>query len=59
LDKWSGDHCVDPKLVPAVLFANKQVSKKNPKLCDITATILEEFKITPNHEVEGKSLYKT
>ncbi len=59
LDKWSGDHCIDPKLVPAVLFANKQVTKRNPNLCDITATILEEFKITPNHEVEGKTLYKT
>jgi hypothetical protein len=41
------------------LFANKQVTKRNPNLCDITATILEEFKITPNHEVEGKTLYKT
>jgi predicted AlkP superfamily phosphohydrolase/phosphomutase len=59
LDKWSGDHCVDPSLVPAVLFTNKKVTKKNPNLCDIMATILEEFGITPDNEVEGKPLYRT
>ena len=58
LDKWSGDHCVDPNLVPAVLFTNKKVTKENPSLCDIMATILKEFGITPNHQVEGKPLYK-
>jgi predicted AlkP superfamily phosphohydrolase/phosphomutase len=57
LDKWSGDHCVDPNLVPAILYTNKRVTKENPNLCDITATILKEFRITPDNEVEGKSLY--
>jgi predicted AlkP superfamily phosphohydrolase/phosphomutase len=57
LDKWSGDHCVDPKLVPAVLFSNKKITKKNPNLCDISATVLREFDITPNMEVAGKPLY--
>ena len=58
LDKWSGDHCVDPSLVPAILFANKKVTRENPNLCDIMATILEEFRIAPDNEVEGKPLYK-
>jgi predicted AlkP superfamily phosphohydrolase/phosphomutase len=58
LDKWSGDHCVDPNLVPAVLFTNKKVIKERPNLCDIMATILEEFGITPDNEVEGKPLYR-
>lgn len=57
LDKWSGDHCIDPNLVPAVLFANRQVTKEKPTLCDITATILKEFRIMPEQEVEGKALY--
>jgi len=57
LDKWSGDHCVDPNIVPAVLFTNKRVTKETPSLCDITATILEEFSILPAAEVEGKTLY--
>lgn len=57
LDKWSGDHCVDPSIVPAVLFTNKKVTRVNPNLCDITATILKEFQIAPDPEVEGKPLY--
>ena len=58
LDKWSGDHCVDPNLVPAVLFTNKRVAKETSSLCDIMATVLEEFGITPENEVEGKPLYR-
>ncbi|MDY6853848.1 MAG: alkaline phosphatase family protein [Thermodesulfobacteriota bacterium] len=57
LDKWSGDHCVDPSLVPAILFANKRVTTENVNLCDITATILAEFNISPDNEVQGKPLY--
>ena len=59
LDKWSGDHCVDPNIVPAVLFSNKKVTKKDPSLCDIMATVLEEFGIKPGNEVEGKPVYRT
>jgi predicted AlkP superfamily phosphohydrolase/phosphomutase len=57
LDKWSGDHCIDPTLVPAILASNKTICKDNPNLCDITATILKEFNITPNKDFEGKPLY--
>jgi predicted AlkP superfamily phosphohydrolase/phosphomutase len=57
LDKWSGDHCIDPALVPAVLVSNKQISKNNPNLCDITGTILKEFQITPLKDFQGKPLY--
>jgi predicted AlkP superfamily phosphohydrolase/phosphomutase len=57
-DKWSGDHCIDPALVPAVLTSNKQITKRDPNLCDITATILKEFQITPDNDFEGKPLYQ-
>jgi hypothetical protein len=58
-DKWSGDHCIDPDLVPAILFCNKKITKRNPKLYDITATILEQFGIAPENRVQGKSLLNT
>jgi predicted AlkP superfamily phosphohydrolase/phosphomutase len=58
LDKWSGDHCIDPNLVPAVLFANRKITNRNPSLCDITPTILGEFQLTPNQNVEGNSLFQ-
>ena len=58
LDKWSGDHCIDPNLVPAVLFSNNRVTKEDPGICDIPVTILKEFGINPNDEMEGKPLYE-
>lgn len=58
LDKWSGDHCVDPSLVPAILITNRRVTKANPGLCDIAPTILEEFGIPQAEDMEGTPLYK-
>jgi predicted AlkP superfamily phosphohydrolase/phosphomutase len=58
LDKWSGDHCVDPSLVPGILITNRSVSKGNPSLSDIAPTILEEFKIPKPSEMQGKTLYR-
>jgi predicted AlkP superfamily phosphohydrolase/phosphomutase len=59
LDKWSGDHCVAPSLVPAILITNRQVTKPQPSLCDIAPTILEEFLIPQPEAMEGKPLYIT
>ena len=58
LDKWSGDHCIDPEKVPAILASNRKITKNNPGLMDITATILREFNIAPNKKMEGSSLFK-
>jgi len=53
-DKWSGDHCVAPELVPGILVSNKPVRKNNPSLKDIAPTILAEFGIPVPAEMEGK-----
>ncbi len=58
LDKWSGDHCVDPALVPGILITNRRVTKPHPNLCDIAPTILEEFQIPQSEDMEGSPLYK-
>jgi len=57
-DKWSGDHCIDPALVPAALFCNRKVTKKDPALYDITASILAEFGIPIPDQMEGQPLYR-
>jgi predicted AlkP superfamily phosphohydrolase/phosphomutase len=57
-DKWGGDHCIDPAHVPAVLFTNKRVTKPEPALYDITATILAEFGIPIPAHMEGQALYR-
>jgi predicted AlkP superfamily phosphohydrolase/phosphomutase len=58
-DKWSGDHCIDPFWVPAVLLSNKKISKQNLRLRDVTATVLSEFNIPIPPQMTGKSIYET
>jgi len=40
---WSGDHCVDPSIVPGVIFCNRALAVEQPRLIDIPATILRLF----------------
>ncbi|MCA9115874.1 MAG: alkaline phosphatase family protein [Planctomycetaceae bacterium] len=38
---WSGDHCVDPELVPGVFFANREFAlPETPAITDLAPTIL-------------------
>jgi predicted AlkP superfamily phosphohydrolase/phosphomutase len=40
---WSGDHCVDPRLVPGVLFSNRKITVETPAIVDVAPTILKLF----------------
>lgn len=40
---WSGDHCVDPSVVPGVLFCNHQIKADLPRLLDLAPTVLDLF----------------
>lgn len=51
---WSGDHCVDPVLVPGVLFSNWKVDAENPGIEDMAPTALGLFGIHPPGWMEGK-----
>jgi predicted AlkP superfamily phosphohydrolase/phosphomutase len=54
---WSGDHCVDYKLVPGVLFCNrKMVFDETPRLIDIAPTVLELFGVSKPAYMDGKCL---
>jgi predicted AlkP superfamily phosphohydrolase/phosphomutase len=55
LYKWSGDHIVDPSVVPGVLFTNLKINSKAPTLTDIAPTVLSCFGLQST-EMEGKSL---
>ncbi len=54
---WSGDHCVDPRLVPGVLFSNYPVDSEEPTLLDIAPSALKMFGLTPPKYMEGSSLF--
>jgi predicted AlkP superfamily phosphohydrolase/phosphomutase len=40
---WSGDHCVDPDIVPGVFFCNRRIVTERPRLIDVPLSIVELF----------------
>jgi predicted AlkP superfamily phosphohydrolase/phosphomutase len=53
---WSGDHCIDPRLVPGVFFCNRATSTAEPALVDIAPTALQLFGIEPPAYMDGRPL---
>jgi predicted AlkP superfamily phosphohydrolase/phosphomutase len=54
---WSGDHCVDPRIVPGVLFCSHKIDRKNPSLIDLAPTALRLFGIDRPAHMDGESLF--
>jgi predicted AlkP superfamily phosphohydrolase/phosphomutase len=54
LKAWSGDHCIDPRLVPGVLFCNRQISDEKPAIVDVAPTILTLFGLGLPKHLDGK-----
>ena len=54
---WSGDHCVDPLLVPGVLFCNRKFEAEAPGIEDLAPTALALFGINAPAWMEGKCLF--
>jgi predicted AlkP superfamily phosphohydrolase/phosphomutase len=54
---WSGDHCIDPRLVPGVLFCNRPIDRDDPALIDIAPTALQQFGVDPPAYMDGKPLF--
>jgi predicted AlkP superfamily phosphohydrolase/phosphomutase len=53
---WSGDHCVDSKFVPGVLFSNMKLDDDDPWIGDLAPTVLTLFGVTALGHMDGKSL---
>ncbi|MCX6637485.1 MAG: alkaline phosphatase family protein [Acidobacteria bacterium] len=58
LKAWSGDHCIDPPLVPGVLFSNRKIDSGDPGLEDLAPTALELFGIRKPEWMEGKPVFR-
>ena len=54
--KWSGDHIVDPSLVPGVLFLDRPFRGESARLEDLAPTILEALGAPKGPAMEGSSL---
>lgn len=55
LKKWSGDHIVDPSIVPGILLTNFNMNREGASLVDIAPTVLSCFGMSASG-MEGKTL---
>ncbi len=63
---WSGDHCIDPDLVPGVLIANRELDLPAeharvgaPHIIDMAPTVLDLFGIPAPRHMDGATLVET
>lgn len=54
---WSGDHCVDPRLVPGVFWCNRKIGIDDPTLADIAPTVLDLFGVDVPSYMKGRRLF--
>lgn len=53
---WSGDHCIDPRIVPGVFFCSEKINTETPSIMDIAPTALELFGVPVPVHMDGHSL---
>jgi predicted AlkP superfamily phosphohydrolase/phosphomutase len=53
---WSGDHCIDPRIVPGIFFCSKKINTNNPSIMDIAPTALDLFGLQVPSHMDGRSL---
>ena len=53
---WSGDHCMDYRLVPGILVSNRRITSQTPSLADLTVSLLDEYGIAPPKDLIGKDV---
>lgn len=54
---WSGDHCVDPDIVPGVLLSNRRILVERPRLIDIPASIMQLFGQKKARYMQGEMIF--
>ena len=55
--RWSGNHLMDPEVVPGILLSNRKVVGEGHNLVDVTATILAWYGLPLNEGMSGKSIF--
>jgi predicted AlkP superfamily phosphohydrolase/phosphomutase len=54
---WSGDHCVDPRLVPGVFWCNREIQAEAAALVDLAPTVLDLFGVPIPGYMQGRPLF--
>lgn len=53
---WSGDHCIDPPLIPGVLFCNRDFEAEDPGIEDMAPTAMRLFGYRPPKQMDGADI---
>ncbi|MBD3388503.1 MAG: twin-arginine translocation signal domain-containing protein [Candidatus Altiarchaeales archaeon] len=56
--RWGGDHLVDPKFVPGVLFSNARLSADSPSQTDVAPTVLDAVGLRVPDSIDGSTLIR-
>jgi predicted AlkP superfamily phosphohydrolase/phosphomutase len=55
--RWSGNHLMDPEVVPGIILSNRKVAGGGHDLRDVTATILAWYGLPLSEGMSGKSIF--
>ncbi|OQW97277.1 MAG: hypothetical protein BWK77_02160 [Verrucomicrobia bacterium A1] len=53
---WSGDHCIDPSLVPGIFLCNRKAGRTDPGIMDLAPTTLALFGVPVPAYMDGKAI---
>jgi predicted AlkP superfamily phosphohydrolase/phosphomutase len=56
-EAWRADHCIDARFVPGVLIANRKSREANPRLWDLTVSLMREFHVEAAPGMIGRPIY--
>ncbi|MHC4845717.1 MAG: alkaline phosphatase family protein [Planctomycetota bacterium] len=54
---WSGDHCVDPRIVPGVFFSNLSIDTDTPNILDLAPSVMKLMGQEPAKYMQGKPIF--
>ena len=57
LSRWSGNHLMDPEVVPGVILTNRKLPRTGYALPDVTATLLAHYGVPLPQGMEGKDVF--
>ncbi len=55
--EWSGDHCMDSRVVPGVLLSNRPLQGEDADLRDMPVSILQHFGIKAPSQMSGRAVF--
>jgi hypothetical protein len=56
---WSGDHIVDPRIVPGIVLSSRPIDSDDPHIVDLAPTALELFGVRPAAHMDGRPIFDT